>query len=117
MMRFGTMPKQGEIVLIPIPFTDLSSNKKRPVLIISKNEYNKNMNDVVVVAITSNLEDKEFGVLIKKEDLAEGELKVDSLIRADKIYTLSQDIIIKRFGAVNNSIIEKVKNHISKLID
>ncbi|PKM88234.1 MAG: hypothetical protein CVU87_07815 [Firmicutes bacterium HGW-Firmicutes-12] len=54
---------------------------------ITKNEYNKHTNDVGVVAITSNLEDKEFGVLIKKEDLTEGELKVDS-----------QDIIIKRFG-------------------
>jgi mRNA-degrading endonuclease toxin of MazEF toxin-antitoxin module len=29
---------------------------------ITKNEYNKHTNDVVVVAITSNLEDKEFGV-------------------------------------------------------
>jgi len=111
------MLKQGEIVLIPIPFTDLSSNKKRPVLIISKNGYNNIMNDVVVVAMTSNLEDREYGVLIKKEDLAEGELKVESLIRADKIFTLSQDIIIKRFGTVNKSILEKVKNHINKLID
>lgn len=41
MMRFGTMPKQGEIVLIPIPFTDLTSSKKRPVLIISNDDYNK----------------------------------------------------------------------------
>lgn len=28
------MPKQGEIVLIPVPFTDLSSTKRRPVIII-----------------------------------------------------------------------------------
>lgn len=29
------MPKQGEIVLIPIPFTDLSSQIQRRVIIIS----------------------------------------------------------------------------------
>ena len=28
------MPEQGDIVLIPIPFTDLSSQKRRPVIII-----------------------------------------------------------------------------------
>lgn len=29
------MPKQGDILLIPIPFTDLSSHKRRPVIVIS----------------------------------------------------------------------------------
>jgi hypothetical protein len=30
------MYEQGEILLIPIPFSDLTSNKKRPVLVLSK---------------------------------------------------------------------------------
>ena len=52
-----------------------------------------------------------------KDDLSVGELKVDSMIRADKIYTLSQEIILKRFGTVKGYILEKVQNHIRKLID
>lgn len=111
------MLKQGDIVLIPIPFTDLSSNKKRPVLVLSNDLYNKKMKDIVVVAITSNLEDKEYGIRIKTEDLSEGELKVESLIRSDKIYTLSQDIIIKKFGVVEDYIIDKVINEIGKLFE
>jgi len=31
------MPDQGDILLIPVPFTDLSSQKKRPVVVISNN--------------------------------------------------------------------------------
>lgn len=31
----GIMLKQRDIVLIPIPFTDLTSQKKRPAIIIS----------------------------------------------------------------------------------
>ena len=47
------MPSQGDIVLIPIPFTDLSSQKRRPVIVISNDQYNQTAPDVVVVAMTS----------------------------------------------------------------
>lgn len=49
------MHKQGDILLIPIPFTDLTSSKRRPVLVVSNDEYNKVTRDIVVAAITSNL--------------------------------------------------------------
>ena len=56
------MLNQRDIVLIPIPFTDLESYKKRPALIISNNDYNKKNEDIVVVAITSNIEPRDFAM-------------------------------------------------------
>jgi len=50
------MYKRGEIVLIPVPFSDLSSVKRRPVLIISNMTHNSTNSDMIVVAITSNLQ-------------------------------------------------------------
>ena len=41
MMRNGIMYKQGEILLISLPFSDLTSSKKRPVLVISNDENNR----------------------------------------------------------------------------
>ena len=110
------MHKQGDILLIPIPFTDLSSSKRRPVLVISNNDYNSKIDDIIVVAITSNLLSKEYSIIITGDDLTDGSLRVDSSIRADKIYTLSQNIIIKRFGKVNDDIMNKVQNKINELI-
>lgn len=111
------MYKQGEILLIPIPFSDLASNKKRPVLVLSNSQYNDKTEDIIVAAITSNLEQKEYTILVTNEDLLSGKLKVDSCIRADKIYTLSQDIVIKRFGSVKRHIVDKVKSKFNLLID
>jgi len=45
---------QGEILLIPVPFSDLSSVKKRPVLVLSNNNRNVSSRDIIVIAITSN---------------------------------------------------------------
>jgi len=116
MIRYGIMYKQGDILLIPIPFTNLVSNKKRPVLVLSNDMYNSTKEDMVVVAITSNLREKDYTILISNNDLIEGTLKIDSHIRADKIYSLSQKIAIKKFGRVKDEIITKVNMEIGKLI-
>lgn len=75
------MYEKGNIVLIPVPFSDLSSSKKRPVLIISSNEYNKLTDEIVVMAITSKITAKKYCVDI--EDTIDGELPAKSQIRTD----------------------------------
>jgi len=35
----------------------------------------------------------------------------------DKIYTLAQNIVIKKFGEVNENVLNEVKNKINKLIE
>jgi mRNA interferase MazF len=82
------MLEQGDVVLIPIPFTDLSSQKRRPVVIISNNDYNRKTQDVIVVAMTSNPEEIGYSFTVTTSDLEKGALKRPSRIRADKIYTL-----------------------------
>ncbi len=111
------MPKQGDIVLIPIPFTDLASQKKRPAIIISSDSYNETNEDIVVVALTSKIEPRDFTVTLTSNDLENGILKVTSMIRVDKIYTLNKSIVIKTFGRVKAEILTKIKDSILKLIE
>jgi len=110
------MYSQREILLIPVPFTDLTSQKKRPVLVLSNSEYNTASSDLIVAAITSQVTGKPFEVSLNNEDMAHGTLKVNSCIRADKIYTLSQDIVVKKFGQIHKSKFEQTKAKINELI-
>lgn len=110
------MYRQGDILLIPIPYSDLTSNKKRPVLVLSNDDYNIKTEDIIVAAITSNITSKEYSILISNKDMQEGNLHVNSCIRVDKIYTLSQSIVIKKFGAVKPEIINNVKEKLRELI-
>ena len=110
------MHNQGDILLIPIPFSDLSSVKKRPVLVLSNNMYNKLTDDIIVVAITSNVGVKYSEVKLSKADIINGEIKVDSSIRVDKIYTISQSISIKKLATVSPGKVIEVKNKFLELI-
>ena len=89
------MFEAGEILLIPVPFTDLSSSKRRPVLVLSKCAYNRRSPDIIVAAITSNPHSKG-SVAITQLDLESGILPLKSFVRPDKVYTLSKSIVIKK---------------------
>ncbi|MDG5786264.1 type II toxin-antitoxin system PemK/MazF family toxin [Evansella sp. AB-P1] len=110
------MHKQGDIVLLPVPFSDLTNRKQRPVLVISGDSYNKMTDDIIVVAVTSQLRNLDYSVVIESKDLKEGELKVTSAIRADKVYTLSKHIVRKKFGQVKTEVLEDVRTKLNELI-
>ena len=109
------MPEQGEIVLIPIPFTDLSSQKRRPVIVISNDAYNRKTSDIVVVAMTSNPAAVDYGFPVTSSDLEKGSLNRPGQVRVDKIYTLSQSIVVKTFGRVNPATMDRIRTMLRDL--
>ncbi len=93
--------KQGEIVLVPFPYSDLSGSKRRPVLVVSNDAYNASFPDIVVVAITSKTEKLDnYSLTLESGDLEIGQLPEPSLIRAHKLFTIEQSRILKRFSVL-----------------
>jgi len=108
------MYSRGEVILIPVPFSNLSASKKRPGLVISNDNYNQTSSDLIIVAITSNL--AQPGIPFSNSDMVQGQLPKSSIIRYDKIYSLDKNIIVKSIGKVSGSIINSVKTGIISLI-
>jgi mRNA interferase MazF len=91
-----TTYKQRDLVLVPFPFSDLSGQKVRPVLVLSNNRYNQKSADAVVCGITTNLKSAPYSVLLDVTDVeAAGTLRHKSRIKADTIASLDQSIFIK----------------------
>lgn len=107
---------QRDIILINFPFSDLSSAKVRPALVISKDEYNAANLDAVVLAITSNLYPSEYKVFIENQDLESGSLPANSAIRVDKPFSVLQSKVIKIQGKVGSTKFEEVRVAIANLI-
>jgi mRNA interferase MazF len=43
----------GDLVLVPFPFTDQSTTKRRPAVIVSSAAYHRERPDLVILAVTS----------------------------------------------------------------
>ena len=88
--------QQQDIVLVEYPFTDASSTKKRPTLIISNDKINREASnlDFIALAITSKLRHGNYAVQVKSDDLKDGHLPYLSEIRCDKFAQKDQELIL-----------------------
>jgi mRNA interferase MazF len=104
--------KKGDIVLVSFPFTDLTTTKQRPALIISPEQYNQGA-DVVIAFITSNLNSpRRYRDYPIKEWQTAG-LPKPSIVRM-KFATVEKGIVIKKLGEIQ----EKDKQEIEQqLVD
>jgi len=110
------MYEQGEIVIVPFPFSDLSSIKQRPVLILSKDTNNKISDDIITCGITSNLKDTKYSVLIDNNYLEKGEIPSKSRIKVDKLFTLDKNIVKKKIAKINKKTLLKVREKFLDLV-
>lgn len=115
-MKSGTRFNQGEVVLVPFPFSNLSGVKKRPVLILSKTKNNEVFEDVIVCGITANLKKSPYSVLIDNHDLEKGGIPVKSRIKIDKLFTIEKNLIVKKLGILNKKSFSKVKKEFCRLV-
>ncbi len=107
---------QQDIVWVKLPFSSLKESKVRPAVVVSNNEYNKRSQDIVVCAITSKLDEKQYSILIDDKNLSSGNLPLKSRIRADKIIQIEKDIVIKPFAILNDKTFDELINEIMKLL-
>lgn len=45
----------GDVVLVPFPFTDQTTTKKRPAVVVSSDAYHRDRPDLILMAVTSQV--------------------------------------------------------------
>jgi mRNA interferase MazF len=109
-MPSTTSFSQGDVVLVPFPFTDLSAVKQRPALVLSPERLNNVRSDLIVAAITSQIPDAlgEDEILLSDADQRKAGLPKASIIKLGKIFTIHQGLIRKKLGRVSDPILENI---------
>lgn len=103
----------GQVVLATFPFSDLTTTKLRPCLIVGIAEFN----DVALCQITSQSYQSKRAVSLKSNDFIRGSIVTDSFIRPDKIATLDKSMIKKVLGALNNTKLHEVKEKLKVFLE
>jgi mRNA interferase MazF len=106
--------KIGDIILIPFPFSELNKIKVRPAVIIT--ETQDKYNDYVVSAISSVLPEhiSEREVFIAANNV--NHLRVDSVIKVDRIVTVQRDQKIADLGKLSSQNLAEFKSILLQMI-
>jgi mRNA interferase MazF len=102
------MLKHCDIVQIPFPFSDLTHQKRRPVLLLTTPD---GFGDFLAVAITSQA-GHEDAVALRDDDLVEGRLPKASWVRGTKIFSLNSETVIVALGTLKAEAFERIHGEI-----
>lgn len=86
--------------MVPFPFTDLSGQKIRPALVLSRQQKSQ---DIIVVFITSQKKlSKRFAVKVLPS--SRNGIKASSYVICDKIATLDCKMVMGSIGTIESTV-------------
>jgi mRNA-degrading endonuclease toxin of MazEF toxin-antitoxin module len=91
----------GDVVLIPFPFTDFSTFKQRPAVILSSGEFNRSGADVIIAAVTSHLREKHA---------------YDYVLNGEEQEAADQRLIRKRLGQLPRASTTQIVTHLHSIL-
>jgi len=106
-----------KILLAPFPFGDLRTRKYRPVLCLTGPQGRHR--ELVLAYITSNVAGNKMAsdllVSSKDEGFKLTGLKVDSVIKLNKLVTLPKDMIAGQLGCLSSTQKKSAEQKLKKL--
>lgn len=106
--------KFGDIVIVNFPFSGNTGSKKRPAVVISTEKFNESQADLILLAITSNTKNLNYGeALIGKWN--DANLLKPSAFKS-VIFSVEKQFIYKKLGHLSNDDLDCLCNCIKKII-
>ncbi len=97
--------------MITFPFSDLTSAKIRPALVLSPTEPSEQ--DFIAALISSNilrsLSKTDYLLYTSDPDFSETGLKTDSVFRMAKLHNLNKSLAKRRLGKVNVHLMKNLE--------
>lgn len=105
----------GDVLLVPFPFSNQTTGKQRPAVVVSSAAYNRERPDLIILAITSQI----------RPTLGHGEALVAQWKQAGLIKpsvlkpvltTIESGLIIKKLGRLTTADRETLQNTLHTIL-
>jgi mRNA interferase MazF len=103
---------KGDIVVLPFPYSDLLSYKKRPAMVLADLKGD----DIILCQVTSQFVKDNYAIALDSSDFTKGSLNKPSNIRPNRLFTAEKSIITRKVGTVKTEVFEKVVDHLFEII-
>jgi mRNA interferase MazF len=105
-----------DVVVVPFPFTDRSTTKRRPALVLSDAKtFNTKVGQSVLAMITS-AKNSDWPLDVEIEDLDSAGLPSASIVRM-KLFTLDNQLVIRKAGRLAETDQRKVEATLHQLLN
>jgi mRNA interferase MazF len=105
-------PARGAVVTVRFPFSDLSSSKLRPALVLAL----VGRGDCILCQITSSRYGDPLAQPISTADFKSGSLPRLSYARPGKLFTANQSIIASHIGELSDASTKRILDAVTTLL-
>ena len=116
----ATPLKNGDIILVNFPFTDLKGMKVRPALVISTAMVHQHESDLTLLFISSVIPSKiqsyEFLFPETHPDFAKSGLKKVSLFKTSKVVTVQKKLAVRKLGTLGDRVRKELASVFEKAV-
>jgi len=103
----------GDIVLVRFPFTDLTTTKVRPAVVLATHG-----DDVTIVGIFSSIPQpvRSTWLVISEQDphFAATGLRTASVIKAERVAVIERSLLVRRLGALPSAQLQQLKEAVKR---
>ena len=98
-MQLMTDYKEGDVVLVSYPFGEGAGVRKRPALVISRNNFNQQTEELIVAQITSRISSPNREGDYQIIDWRKASLIKPAIVRL-RVATLPTAMVLRRLGSL-----------------
>jgi len=101
---------KGDVVVVPFPFSDLTTSKRRPALVLTE----LTGDDLILCQITSQNIRDVYSMELCDNDFESGGLSKPSNVRPNRLFTADRHIVLYKTGHLKSA---KIHNVVDALIE